>query len=161
MNRDTFLREQLVTLLEGGEAHMNFSEAVADFPQNQINTEPPNVPYSFWHLVEHLRITQYDILDFCRNKNYKEINWPDDYWPEKNAVATPKDWKNSVLSFQKDLKDVVRLVQNPKTNLSAKIPWGSGQTYLREALLVSDHNAYHIGELAILRQVVGAWPKNR
>jgi len=158
---DKGLRQKLVDFLTSHQAHMTLEDAVADFPVKFINTKAPNVDYTFWHLIEHLRITQNDILDFCINKNYKEPKWPEGYWPKKDKKATKKDWDKTVKDYNSDLNKMVKLVKNPKTDLFAKIPWGEGQTILREAMLIFDHNAYHIGELGILRQVVGAWPKNR
>lgn len=151
------VREQVVALLQGGQAHMPFADAVKDFPKDGINIRPPHVDYTFWHLVEHIRITQKDILDFCINSNYKELEWPKDYWPEKDAEATYEQWQESVQQFEDDLQAMIKLVKDPKIDLSAKIPHGDGQTYLREALLVADHTAYHTGELGILRQVCELW----
>jgi hypothetical protein len=151
------VREQVVSLLRGGQAHMPFAEAVKDFPKDGITIRPPHVDYTFWHLVEHIRITQHDILDFCLNPEYKELEWPKDYWPDKDAEATYEQWQESVKQFENDLQAMIELVQNPDTDLSAKIPHGGGQTYLREALLIADHTAYHTGELGILRQVCELW----
>lgn len=156
---DTALREQLLHLLRGGNAHLSFDDAVADFPMDAINRRPPNVPYTPWHLVEHLRLAQWDILDFVRNPQYQEMKWPDDYWPAPNAEADAAAWEQTLAAFRADLKSLEDLVTDPKTDLSAKIPHGDGQTILREILLVADHNAYHIGEFAILRQVTGTWGK--
>lgn len=161
MNNDVILRTKIVELLEGKQAHMPFDEAVADFPQNLINAQAPNVEYTFWHLVEHLRITQWDILDFSRNPNYKYIKWPDNYWPPKKAQATQKQWDESVTLFKKDLTEMIALIKNPDSDLYTPFPWGEGQNLVREAFVVADHNAYHIGELAILRQVTLAWSSLR
>lgn len=161
MSETKQLREHVVELLQKGHAHMSFAEAVSDFPQKLMNTRPPNVSYTFWHLVEHLRRTQNDILVFCVNPKYTYMKWPDDYWPKKDAKATKAVWSKSIEDFQKDLDKMVKLVKNPKTDLYAKIPWGEGQTIFREALVIADHNAYHIGELAILRQTTNAWGKRK
>ncbi len=139
---------------------MPFTEAVANFPASAMNKNIPNGTYTPWQLLEHLRITQWDILDFIINKNYKELEWPKDYWPEKFAKATQKDWDYTIETFEKDVKALQNIVKNPKTDLFAKIPWGSGQNILREVLLVADHNAYHIGEFTSLRQVMGTWDKS-
>ena len=159
MDNEKILRNQLLSLLRGGQAHMGFDEVVADFPMTLINTRPPHVSYTPWHLVEHLHITQWDILDFIRNPNYEYMDWPKDYWPDPAAQATPQQWGDSLAGFRKDMKDIEALTADPKTDLYGPIPHGSGQTILREILLVADHNAYHIGELGILRQVMQAWPK--
>ena len=156
---DLQLRQHLVNLLESNRfAHMNFNEAVEKFPIEMINSKAPNVDYTFWHLIEHIRITQWDILDFCINPNYKYMNWPEDYWPAKDKKATQKEWNTTIKKFDHDLEDILKLVKNTKIDLFSKIPWGEGQTILREVLLVADHNAYHIGELGILRQIMKTWP---
>ncbi len=159
METDTALREQLLYLLRGGNAHLTFDEAVADFPPDAINQRPPHVPYTPWHLLEHLRIAQWDILDFIRNPNYQEMKWPDEYWPAPDAQADAEAWAQTLASFHADLQAVEDLVNNPDTDLAARIPHGDGQTILREILLIADHNAYHIGEFAILRQVMETWNK--
>jgi hypothetical protein len=143
-----------------GNAHMSFEEAVADFPKKKINTKFINNDYTFWHLIEHIRRTQYDILDFITNPDYKELTWPNDYWPEKNQNASLKDWEITIASFLHDRKKLEMITKDSKTDLYQKIPHGTGQTIFREILVVADHNAYHIGELAIMRQVLGAWDKN-
>lgn len=158
---DRALREQLLHLLRGGNAHLTFDEAVADFPMDAINRRPPNVPYTPWHLLEHLRLAQWDILDFIRNPNYQEMAWPDDYWPAPDAEADAAAWDKTLASFRADRTAVEAIARDPHTDLSATIPHGSGQTILRELLLVADHNAYHIGEFAILRQVMGTWGSNK
>lgn len=161
MQADAVLREQLLALLRGGNAHMSFDEAIADFPLDRINERPPNVTYTPWHLLEHLRRTQRDILDFIRDPDYREGNWPDDYWPAVEQQADRSEWAATIEAFREDLKAVRALVSDPATDLSAAVPYGQGQTMLREILLVADHNAYHIGEFAVLRQVMGAWPERR
>jgi hypothetical protein len=153
------LREWLVKFLEGGQAFMTFDEAVADFPMDSINLKAPKVTYTFWHILEHLRITQWDILDFSRNPKYVYIKWPDAYWPAHDAKATPSQWKETVASFKSDLQEMIELVKNPKTDLFTPLLWGQGQNILREAILTAEHNAYHIGEFSILRQVTSTWPK--
>lgn len=159
MSDDILLREQLIKNLHS-ESHMPFGESVKDFPQKHYNTFAPHVDYTFWHLLEHIRITQWDIYDFSINPKYKYIKWPDAYWPKKNAKATKAQWDKTVKEIERDLKAMMKLVKNSKTDLYKKIPWGEGQTILREAIMVADHNAYHIGEFAILRQVLGTWPKS-
>jgi hypothetical protein len=161
MDGEQVLRKQLVALLRGGQAHMGFEEVVADFPMALINTRPPNVPYTPWHLVEHLRITQWDILEFVRNPKHVSPEWPVGYWPDPSSQATPQQWQASLDSFRKDMRDVEALATDSKTDLYSVIPHGQGQTILREIILVGDHNAYHIGELGILRQVMQAWPDQR
>ena len=156
---EAVLRKQLLALLRGGHAHMTYDDAVANFPMALINTRPPHVTYTPYHLIEHLRLTQWDILDFVRNPNYQEQEWPKDYWPDPSFEATPAQWDDSVKAFRKDLKALEALASDPATDLYSPIPHGTGQNILREIMLVADHNAYHVGELGILRQVMEAWPK--
>lgn len=157
MDKDKIIQQQLVKLLVGGNAHMSLDEAVADFPLPKINDIFPNGEYSPWHLLEHIRRTQNDILEFIINSNYQEKEWPKDYWPARDEKATKKDWDKTIAEFKKDLKALVEIVQNPKTDLYAKIKWGEGQNIFREILTVSDHTAYHIGEFAIMRQTMQTW----
>jgi hypothetical protein len=161
MDEDAILREQLLALLRGGNAHMPFDEAVADFPVGAINARPPNVPYSPWHLLEHMRITQWDILEFIQNPDHVSPKWPEGYWPALNAQANELRWFETISNFQADLSDLEEIVKNPATHLCAPITHAPGYTIFREILLVSDHNAYHVGEFAILRQVMGTWPEDR
>lgn len=154
------IHQQLFELLDKGHAHMTLDEAVKDFPLKHINDCPPNIDYSFWALLEHIRITQWDILDFIQNPNYKEIEWPKEYWPKKSQKATAADWKKTIAYFKKDLKQLQKIAKDTSIKLDTKISHGAGQTIIRELLTVADHNAYHIGEFAILRQVCNLWPKN-
>ncbi len=161
MDADQALREHLLALLRGGQAHMTFDQAVADFPLDHINRRPPHVPYTPWHLLEHLRRTQRDILDFIRDPQYREPSWPDEYWPPRAQDADTEAWASTIRAFQEDLQALEALVRDPATDLYATVPHGQGQTILREILVVADHNAYHIGEFAILRQVMQTWPAPR
>ena len=155
------LRRQLGALLEGDDARMSFDEAVADFPDSAINEFPPNVAYTPWHLLEHLRITQWDILDYIVNRSYAEMRWPDDYWPARDATATPAQFAATVAAFRADNAAIRALVADPATDLFAVIPNTPGHTILREARVVADHNSYHVGEFSVLRQVMGSWPEGR
>ena len=154
---DKALRQQLVELLTGGNAHATFDAAVKSLPVALRGKRPKGAEHSPWEIVEHLRIAQWDILDFSRNPNYQHLPWPDSYWPKTPAPPDAKAWEKSVRTFRKDLDAICKLVENPSTNLFAKIPHGDGQTILREALLVADHNAYHLGELVLVRRLLGAW----
>ena len=160
MDNEKALRAHLLSLLKGANAHMDLAEAVSDFPEEQMNKTFINGTYSAWGLLEHIRRAQWDILDFIRNPNYKEMEWPRDYWPEKGKIATRRDWGATIAGYKKDLKQLELIVRDPKTELYSKIPKGTGQTVLREILLVADHNAYHIGEFAIMRQVMGTWGRS-
>jgi hypothetical protein len=159
MDRDRHLRERLIDLLRGESAHLGFAAAVADFPDDRINARPANVDYTFWHLIEHLRFTQADILAYIKNPAYREPAWPAEYWPPKDAQATRADWDASVAAFERDLDELVAMVADESTDLFATVPSHDGHTLLREVLIVGDHNAYHVGELGILRQVERAWGK--
>ncbi|HEU5349089.1 MAG TPA: DinB family protein [Ktedonobacterales bacterium] len=157
MASNDLLREQLAELLQHSHAHMSFEEAVAGYPMEHINTLFPRGSYSAWHLLEHLRLTQWDILDFIRNPDYQERAWSRDYWPPSDQQATPDDWQRTIHAFLADQQELRAIIMDPQTDLWARIPWGTGQTITREIMVVSDHNAYHIGEFAIMRQVMGTW----
>lgn len=154
---DAAIREQILSLLKGGNAHATFEQAVAKFPAKLRGVKPENLPYSAWQLLEHLRIAQWDILEFSRDAKHKSPDWPGAYWPKSEAPPSPAAWEKSIEQFQSDLKEMEKLVKNPKTDLYAPIPHGDGQTVLREALLVADHNAYHIAEIVVLRRLLGCW----
>lgn len=154
---DQILRDHLLELLRGGSAHLRFDEAIEGLPADLRGTKHQELPHTAWQLLEHLRIAQWDILDFSRNPDYAHIKWPDDYWPKTAAPPDDDAWDESVEQFRQDLEAMQDLVADPKTDLYAKIPWGDGQTILREAMLVADHNAYHIGQIVSLRQALGAW----
>jgi uncharacterized damage-inducible protein DinB len=151
------MRAQLAKTLDWGEAHADFDKAVKDFPADLRGRKVHGLPYSAWQILEHLRITQHDILDFARNPKYKEIAWPDEYWPKAAEPPDAAAWDASVAAFRRDRDAMKQLATDEAVDLEAKIPHGSGQTYLREVLLVLDHNAYHVGELVLLRRLLGAW----
>ena len=156
-NKDKALREHLVYLLRDGGAHAKFDDVVANFPVELRGKKVKNLPYSAWMLLEHMRLAQRDILEFSRNKKHVSPAWPEGYWPKAAEAPSAAAWAASVRACRKDLKAMENLITNPKTDLYAKIPWGDGQTILREALLVADHNAYHLGELLAVRRLLGAW----
>ena len=151
------LRKHLTALLNWQDAHVNFDTAVKGLPPRLRGVPPPGLPYSAWQLLEHLRLAQWDILDFCVNPAYRALKWPDDYWPKSPAPPTTKAWQQSVAAFRADHRSLVRFLADPALDLYAKIPHGEGQTYLREFLLVADHNAFHVGQLVIVRRLLGAW----
>jgi hypothetical protein len=157
MGQDDILRSHLLSLLRGGNAHMPFDAAVADFPPEAYNNLPPQVPYTPWHLLEHLRRTQRDIFEFVVNPGYVSPEWPKGYWPGQDETADQARWEESLRGFRADLQSMIDIVEDPNTDLEGEIPHAPGYTILREALLIADHNAYHIGEFAILRQVMGTW----
>jgi hypothetical protein len=155
---DDALRKQLAQLLDGVGAHMPFEGAVADFPDDAINLRPPNVDYTPWHLLEHIRLTQADILEYVVNPDYVERSWPTDYWPHRDATATRAQFDETIREFTADKNALRALVLDPSHDLFAVIPGTPGHTLLREVRIDADHNAYHVGEFAVLRQVMGTWP---
>jgi hypothetical protein len=148
------LRKHLVDLLRMEGAHLTFDEAVKGFPIELCGAKPKGAPHTPWQLLEHLRIAQWDILDFCRNPAYQEMKWPDDYWPKTQAPPDATAWDQSVEQFRQDLKAMEELASDASVDLTARIPHGTGQTVLREALLVADHNAYHLGQLVFVRKML-------
>lgn len=158
MKKEKALREQVVKLLDWRDAHLAFDDVVRGWPPRLRGAKPRGAPHTAWQLVEHLRICQRDILDFCRNPKYKEMPF-EDYWPRNAGPRSPTAWEKSLRAFRADNRAMQKLVANPKTDLFAPIRWGSGQTILREAVLVADHNAYHLGQLVLLRRLLGAWKK--
>ena len=151
------LRKHLLDLLSGGNAHAKFEDVVNDLPAKFRGARPANFPHSPWMLLEHLRIAQWDILEFSRNRKHVSPDWPSGYWPKTEAPPDAMAWTKSVEQFRADLEAMQELVANPKTDLFARIPWGEGQTILREALLVADHNAYHLGQLVDVRRLLEVW----
>jgi hypothetical protein len=157
MENDLALRQQLVSLMTEGNAHATYDRAIEGLAPALRGVRPAGLEHSAWELVEHLRTAQWDILDFSRNSEYQELKWPDDYWPSTAAPPSETAWDESIAAFHRDLQAMCALVMDPATDLFAKIPWGSGQTILREALLVADHNAYHVGQIVLVRQLLGDW----
>jgi hypothetical protein len=158
-DQTTALREHLLYLLRGGGAHLDFDRAVAGLPPELRGVRPAGLPHSAWRLLEHLRIAQWDILRFCIDGRHVSPRFPDGYWPEGDAPPDEAAWDRSVAAFRADLRAMQELVADPATDLFAAIPHGDGQTILREALLVGDHNAYHLGQLVVVRRLLGAWPE--
>jgi hypothetical protein len=157
---DKVLREHVIELLNGRGAHSGFDDVVKNMPEKLRGVKPDGFPHSAWMLLEHLRLAQWDILEFSRNRKYKSPQWPEGYWPETEAPPSKTAWDESIQQFRKDLKVMQQLVANPKTDLYARIPWGDGQTILREALLAADHNAYHLAQLVDVRRLLGAWKES-
>jgi hypothetical protein len=147
-------RKHLLDLLRMKGAHLDFDEAVAGFPVELRGKKPKGAPHTPWQLLEHLRIAQWDILDFSRNPDYQEMKWPDDYWPKTEAPPDSAAWDQSIEQFRNDLKAMEKLISDPSFDLAARIPHGTGQTLLREALLMADHNAYHLGQLVFVRKML-------
>ena len=151
-NRSNGLTSHLLEFLAGKSAHVDLQAALEDFPLDKINDRPAGSPHSAWQLLEHIRIAQWDILDFTRNPDYKEMKWPDDYWPKDDG--TPEKWKSSLKQVLSNLQEMRELVSDKNSDLFATLPWGDGQTILREAMLVADHNAYHLGQLVLLKKIL-------
>ena len=160
MKRNEILRENLLALLTGEHARASFKDVVAEFPMDRINEDFPGADYTPWDLLEHIRVAQEDILDFIKNPDYQEKEWPKDYWPRKGKKATPDEWKKTINDFERNFKELENLVKNPETDLYRGIPWGDGITILREIVTVANHNAFHLGEFAIMRQATGTWGRS-
>ncbi len=154
------IRKEIIFQLKGGNAHAKFDDVLKNFPEMLRGTAPEGVPYSAWQLLEHIRIAQDDILRFCKNSDgsYKEMKWPDDYWPQGPAPASANAWRDSIKSYHKDLEEFVELISNPKADLFEAFPWGDGQTLFHEAMLLVDHAAYHLGEIVAVRRILKSWP---
>ncbi|QEH35823.1 DinB superfamily protein [Aquisphaera giovannonii] len=151
------LRDHLLELLRGGHAHVDFERAIAGLPAELRGAKPPGLPHTPWRLLEHMRIAQWDILKFSVDPGHESPDFPDGYWPEGDAPPDPGAWDRSVAAFRSDLKAMMDLVADPRTDLFTPFPHGDGQTLLREAMLVADHNAYHLGQLVAVRRLLGAW----
>ena len=154
------LRKHLLELLEGGHAHLDFDTAIADLPEELRGAKPPGLPHTPWRLLEHMRIAQWDILQFSVDPDHVSPEFPDGYWPAGDAPPSAAAWDRSVAAFRSDLKAMRDLVADPATDLFAPIRQPEGQTILREALLVADHNAYHLGQLVTVRRLLGAWSRD-
>ncbi|QHT71503.1 DinB family protein [Rhodocytophaga rosea] len=154
---DKVLRKQLVSLLEGENAHISFEKAVADLPAHLRGVKPANLPYSIWQLIEHIRITQWDILEFSTNASHQSPNWPDQYWPSKDGPASEQVWQASLSQIKKDKQAFIALLNDTGKDLFEAFSYGEGQNLLREALLIADHTSYHTGQIIIARRLLGNW----
>lgn len=151
------IRQHLIEYLEGKHAHASIDDALQDFPLGIINSKPENCPHTFWQIIEHIRLTQNDIVDFIVNPNYIERKWPQDYWPKPEQAANEQTWNWSVSELKNDYQRLKGIVQDPKIDLLKTIPHGTGQTIFREVILVIDHNSYHIGQFILMRKMLGKW----
>ena len=158
MDTLTLTRQLLARALDWQDAHASYDAAVQDYPAELQGIRPDGLPHSGWELIEHLRITQRDILDFCQAPTYHELRWPEQYWPPSPTPTTSSAWNASVTAFRSDLEALKRIALNPKLDLTAVVPHGTNQTFLRELLVVADHNSYHVGQLILVRRALGAWP---
>lgn len=155
---DAALRRHLRELLTSPHAHVTLEQALAGLPPKMRGVQPPGQPHTLWRLVEHLRLAQWDILEFSRRADHRSPAWPEGYWPPAEAPPDETAWERSVQALRDDLEAFVGLLDDPQRDLMAPLPWGKGQTLLREALLIADHNAYHVGQMVTLRQLLGCWP---
>jgi uncharacterized damage-inducible protein DinB len=154
---DKALREQLADFLDWKNAHVGIDDAVKGIPQKLRGAVPKGFAHSVWQVVEHVRIAQHDILDFCRNPRYKHVKWPDDYWPKTPGPKAASAWSKSLADLKRDRKAMQRLAADRRVDLFGTVPWGTGQTYLRELLLVADHTAYHVAQIVDIRRALGIW----
>ncbi|HET6935685.1 MAG TPA: DinB family protein [Candidatus Angelobacter sp.] len=154
MNQNESLRKHLINLLTKAEAHVDVQSSLREFPPDLRGRKPAGAPHTPWQLLEHMRIAQWDILQFSLEAKHKSPKWPDEYWPDTDAPPNDKEWSQSVRQFLNDLDSVCQMVKDPAIDLYAKIPHGEGQTYLREVLLVADHNAYHLGQLVLVKRIL-------
>ena len=155
---EALIRQELVNMLTLQQAHMQFEDAVKDFPLTHINTKPTGLDYSFWHLLEHIRFCQWDILDYCQNTNYESVEWPRDYWQPKEATTDAVGWNKTIQDYLADRTALVTIIRDPETDLYRPIPHGyGGHTIFREICVAASHNAYHIGEFGVLRGLMNLW----
>jgi hypothetical protein len=154
---DLSIREELSAFLRGGQAHASLDAAVKGMPDSLLDKKPAGSPHSAWQMLEHIRITLHDLLEFCTNSNYESLKWPEEYWPKGGSPTSTSAWDHSVAAIHKDLNALDKLIQDPNIDLTARIPWGERQNILREVLLAGDHTSYHLGQLILLRKQLGAW----
>lgn len=154
-NQTSILVTELKKLLNGGGAHVGFKDAVANLPFNLLGEKPYNLPYSIWQLVEHIRIAQWDMLEFSKDGSHRSPKWPDEYWPKELVPKDEHAWNNTLKQIDADLKEFIALLDS--SDLYEPIAHGDGQSILREALQIADHNAYHIAEIVVIRRLLGAW----
>ncbi|MFA6057765.1 MAG: DinB family protein [Taibaiella sp.] len=155
-DRKTLVNE-LIFLLEKGNAHATFDDIVSDIPLKLLTETPENLPYNIWQLIEHIRITQWDILEFCRSAKHVSPKWPDEYWPSALEKVSKTQWEHTISEIKNDRKQFIDLLKDEANSLTEPIAHGDGQTLLREALLIADHNAYHFGEILVLRRLLNCW----
>lgn len=157
MGSDKTVRSLLLEQLEGRNAHVDFNQAVQGLTFKQAGIRVEGIPHTIWELVEHIRIGQHDILEFCKNSEYEALDWPDDYWPEKSKPESKEQFEKSVQEVQDGIEEMCELIRNPQNNLQEPFTYGDGQTLFREAMLIVDHNAYHIGQIVLIRRLLGSW----
>ena len=153
------IRKELIFQLNGGNAHAPLEKVIAGLPPKYRGIVPPDLPYSCWQLLEHIRLAQADMLEFCSSREYEEKKWPEDYWP-KSPVPGPRAWETSIRSIKADRAAFTKLISRPDADLFSPLPWGTGQTLFHEACLIIDHNSYHLGEIVTVRRILGVWPSH-
>ncbi len=158
MDPDQSTREHVGDLMTWRSAHVEFDRVVKNVPEELRGRRPASLPYSLWELLEHIRLAQHDILDFCINPRYETLKWPDDFWPVEPEPPEREQWQHSIDTYRRDRQAMLDLVQDDEVDLHGAIPHGDGQTYLREALLAADHTAYHVGQMVLIRRILGIWP---
>jgi hypothetical protein len=154
-NEQKIIDDELIKLLRGGNAHIDLINAVKDLPTDKRGVKPDSLPYSIWQLVEHIRIAQWDMVQFCLDANHQSPKWPDEYWPKETAPKNEEIWNNSLKQIAKDLEEFIKLLK--KENIYKKLGHGTGQTILREALQIADHTSYHISEIVMIRRLLGVY----
>jgi uncharacterized damage-inducible protein DinB len=157
MGSDKTVRSLLLEQLEGRNAHVDFNQAVQGLTFKQAGIRVEGAPHTIWELIEHIRIGQDDILEFCTNPDYQAIDWPNDYWPEKSKPENQEQFEASVQAVKEGVDEMCELIRDPQNNLQQPFPYGDGQTLFREAMLIVDHNAYHIGQIVLVRRLLGSW----
>lgn len=157
MSNQQPLRQHLVKLLQGGQSYTPLQDQITGIPFEDAGKNIDGLPYNIYRVMEHIRLSQYDLLNFSRNPDYKYIKWPDDYWPDSDAPASPEAWEQTVQTILDDRQAMIDLVQDESRDLLEPFPWGEGQTLLREAMLVAEHNAYHAGQILVMRRLLGIW----
>lgn len=157
MASDKTVRELLLEQLEGRSAHVDFNQAVQGLTYKQASIKVEGVPHTIWELIEHIRIAQHDILEFCKNPDYQEIDWPDDYWPQKSSPDSKEQFEESIQTTLNGIEEMRELIRDPQNDLQKPFSHGKGQTLFREAMLIVDHNAYHIGQIVLIRKLLGSW----
>jgi uncharacterized damage-inducible protein DinB len=158
-SENSALLDNLVDLLNKGNAHVSLDESLRDIPFEILGKKPRNLPYSLWQIADHIRIAQSDILQFSKNENYQSPKWPEGYWPKETKPSSEQEWEKCVKQIKKDRKDFISLLKDSAENLFTVFEYGNGQTLLREALVLADHNSYHTGEIIVLRRLLDNWPK--
>ena len=156
-NPDHSLRLELSAFLRGDQAHASLDSAVKNMPSALLDKKPAGSPHNVWQMLEHIRIALHDLLEFCTNLQYEAPEWPEGYWPKDGSPKSSADWDHCIAAIHKDLKALDKLIQDPTTDLTARIPWGENQNILREILLAGDHTSYHLGQLILVRKQLGAW----